>query len=415
MFTLQTTPYVPGRVRGFVRHGRAAATRDGLVVLTQQELVNFEGPCRGLIVIDGQPFSQSMVRVLGHAMPTVIVTPEQAAQLQADSELVLDGASGMLFDPALLETMPRAEPVEPAELFTALRTLDQKSITLRADVSNRMGLARSLNSGARGITLRMEFIGSKSRTPPPTEFFISELNTCGHEAEPLPLTLCLPDYTDEKLPLWCAEMAGQLAGNGTRGIRLYGREPFRTIVLAILEGVAQASDYYDMRVMLPYVTTLEEFREWRGRIDDALPVPVTLGVAIETLAAAMLISEFLDESDFVVLNTDELMVNLFAAQGEAADCINSYAPALYRLLQQIARDADVRVSEIQLSGQLARMPGIFPVLIGLGYRIFAADPLFVMRLGKMIPQINSEEAEALADAVCSARDVESVKRAMGVM
>ena len=61
MFTLQTTPYAPGRVRGFVRHGRAAATRDGLVVLSQQELVNFEGPCRGLIVIDGQPFSQSMV------------------------------------------------------------------------------------------------------------------------------------------------------------------------------------------------------------------------------------------------------------------------------------------------------------------------------------------------------------------
>ena len=415
MFTLQTTPYVPGRVRGFVRHGRAAATRDGLVVLSQQELVNFEGPCCGLIVVDGRPFSQSMVRVLGHAMPTVIVTPEQAAQLRAGSELVLDGASGMLFDPALLETMPGAESVEPAELFATLRTLDQKSITLRADVSNRMGVMRSLSSGARGITLRMEFIGSKSRTPPPAEFFINELGTCGNEAEPLPLTLCLPDYTNEKLPLWCAEMAEQLAGDSTRGIRLYGQEPFRSVVFAILEGVAQASEYYDLRVMLPYVTTLEEFREWRTQIDDALPVPITLGVAIETPAAAMLVSEFLDEADFVVLNTDELMETFFAAQGDAADYINLYAPALYRLLQQIARDVGNRVCEIQISGQLARMPGVFPVLIGLGYRIFSADPLYVTRLGKMIPQINSEEAEALAAAVCSASDVASVKRALGLL
>lgn len=414
MFTLQTTPYAPGRVRGFIRHGRAAATRDGLVVLSQQELVNFEGPCCGLIVVDGRPFSQSMVRVLGHGMPTVIVTPAQAAQLQAECELVLDGASGMLFDPALLETMPAAESIEPPELFSTLQSVDKKSITLRTDVSNRMGVMRSLSSGARGITLHMEFIGSKGRTPPAAEFFINEMGICGHEAEPLPLTICLPDITAEKLPLWCAEMAEQLKGSASRGLRLYQQEPFRSVVFAILTGVVEASEYYDIRVLLPYVTTVEEFRDWRAQIDAAFTLPITLGVTIETPAAAMMVTELLDEADFVVINTDELMTTLFAAPGDAAAWIDPYAPALYRLLQQIARMAGNRAGEIQLSGQLSRLPGVLPLLIGLGYRIFAADPLYVTRLGLAIPLINTAEAKALAEAVCRASDTRSVKQALGV-
>ena len=414
MFKLQTTPYVPGRVRGFVRFGRTAATRDGLVVVTQQELVNFEGPCCGLIVIDGRPFSQSMVRVLGHAMPTVIATPEQVAHLKDGAELVLDGASGLLIDPALLEIMPPAGVNEPPELFTALQTQDQKSITLRAEAGNRVGVMRSVSSGARGITLRMELIGSKGRTPPGAEFFINEMGICGHESEPLPLTLTLPDITAEKLPLWCADMADQLKGSATRGLRLYSQEPFRSVIFSILEGIAQASEFYDMRVMLPYVTHLEEFRTWRKEIENACSVPITLGALLETPSAVMMVNEFLDEADFVVINTDELMESLFAAPGDGAAWIDPYSPAVYRLLQQIAKSADYRTGEIQLSGQLSRMPGVLPVLIGMGYRIISTDPLYVAPLAKMIPEINGEEAESLAEAVCRASDAESVKLALGI-
>ena len=83
--TLQAQPYTPGRVKGPIRIGLENATRDGISIIEQDELTSFNGPCNGLAVINGAPFSHIMIRAQSHAIPTIIISSDQAAQLSADT------------------------------------------------------------------------------------------------------------------------------------------------------------------------------------------------------------------------------------------------------------------------------------------------------------------------------------------
>ncbi len=102
--------------------------------------------------------------------------------------------------------------------------------------------------------------------------------------------------------------------------------------------------------------------------------------------------------------------------GSARDSkrMNAYEPAIYQLLQQAAQQAGPRTREIQLNGQLIRMPGVLPVLIGLGYRIFSLDPLLIPYLANTIKQTDTKKAAQIAQQVCQAADDKAVKNLMTV-
>jgi len=183
--TLQAQPYTPGQVKGPIRIGIENATRDGISIIEQHELASFNGPCEGLTVINGLPFSHTLIRVQALAIPTIILSENQAAQLSVDTEMVLDGQRGLLFDPEWLEQHPPLDIKAPA-LFSPIETSDGERIMMRASVSNRAGVMRSLSCGTSAIgLLRMEYLGSQSNTVPGLEFFLNELGACCGKAEPL--------------------------------------------------------------------------------------------------------------------------------------------------------------------------------------------------------------------------------------
>ena len=409
---LQAQAYVPGRVKGPVRLGIENATRDGISVIEQHELASFNGPCNGLAVINGAPFSHAMIRVQGHAIPTIIISPEQAEQLSADAEMVLDGQRGLLFAEELLEQYPPLDIKAPA-LFSPMETTDGERIMMRASVSNRTGVMRSLSCGASAIgLLRMEYLGSQSNVQPGVEFFTNELGTCCDEAEPLPLIARLPDFTSTKLPNWCKSLDHNFDAT-SRGTRVYEQEPFKTLIDNILEAASQCSEYYDLRLLIPYIDSAEEFVRLRDQFKTKLSGMFSIGAMAETVNAVKQIDSLLKEADFVALGTNDIIANLLGCPRDSEQ-MNAYEPAIYQLLQQLAQQAGPRTREIQLNGQLARMPGVLPVLIGLGFRIFSVDPLLIPYLGETIKQTDTENAVKLARQVCQASDSDAVKQLLAV-
>lgn len=413
---IQAQAYSPGRVKGPIRIGTEAATRDGIVVIEQRELASFAGPCSALVVVNGAPFSHAMIRVQGHGIPAVIVTTEQAKQLSGDVEMILDGHKGMLFDPQLLEQIPAASINQPA-LFEPFTTSDGERVMMRASASNRTGVMRSLSCGASAIgLLRMEYLGSQSSTIPGADFYANELGTCCHEAEPLPLIACLPDFSTDKQPNWCKQILQTVNIQDSRGIRPYDKEPFQTVLNNILEGVSRCLEYYDLRLILPFINSVEEFIYWRDYISTKLPDMVTvgsIGAMLETVNATEQIDSFFKEADFIALGTNDIISNLLGCARDS-DKMNAYEPAIYQLLQRVAQQAGHKTKEIQLNGQLAGMPGVMPILLGLGYRIFSLDPLLIPYLGDSIKQIDTEQAAALAKQICKAGDKAEVKTLLGL-
>lgn len=406
---LQARPYVPGRIKGPLRIGPRAATADGIVILDQRELAGFAGPCSALAVIDGQPFSHTMIRLLGSAIPTIIITQAQAVMLPGDREMVLDGHTGMLCEPQLLAQHPAIE-VTPADPLAPLLTRDGERIILRASAADRNDVMRAPSSGATAIgLLHMEYLGSTRPTLPDAGFFASELSHCCRAAAPLTVTFRLPDISIDKLPRWCQSLPLTFDNNRTRGTRIYDREPFKTLLDNILEGVRHCAQNYQLRLMLPFIDSVTTFVHWRDQIKQRLPATIAIGAILETVSAIEQIDQFFAEAAFIAIGTNDLSANLLQCARDS-DRMTPYDPAIYRLLQQMATLAGNRCKEIQLDGQLARMPGVLPVLIGLGYRTFCLAPVLLPYLAEEIREIDISKAEELARQVLQAGNIDEVKR-----
>ncbi len=410
---IQAQAYSPGRVKGPIRLGGEAATRDGIVVLEQHELVNFNGACTGLAIINGAPFSHIMIRIQGHGIPAIIITTDQAKLLTDSVEMVLDGQRGMLFDPELLERFPPLT-IEPPPLFQPISTADDERVMLRASVHNRMGVMRSLSCGVSAIgLLHMEYLGSQSRVVPDADFFANELGNCCNEAEPLPLIARLPDYSTTKMPDWCKQMMLSANIQDSRGMHPYDKEPLQTLLNDILEGVSRCSEYYDLRILLPLINSVDEFIHWRDHIGTKLSNLTSIGAMLETVNAAEQINSFFKEADFIAFGMNDIVADLLNCKRDS-EKMNAYEPVIYQLLQRVAQQAGNRTKEIQLNGQLARMPGVMPILLGLGYRVFSLNPLLAPYLRETVMQIDTKQATTLAEQVCNARDKSEVKTLMGL-
>jgi phosphoenolpyruvate-protein kinase (PTS system EI component) len=94
--------------------------------------------------------------------------------------------------------------------------------------------------------------------------------------------------------------------------------------------------------------------------------------------------------------------------------LNPYAPALYRLLRLTAGLAGPDVTRVQLCGILPQLPGVLPVLLGLGYRTFSVDVAHAPYLARTVATHAASEYRRLAGAVCAAASSQAVADLLGV-
>jgi phosphoenolpyruvate-protein kinase (PTS system EI component) len=137
----------------------------------------------------------------------------------------------------------------------------------------------------------------------------------------------------------------------------------------------------------------------------------------ETPAAALALAETLEAADFVALGCNDLMQCFFGVDRELLEVsrfLDPCAPPLLRFLRQAAEAAGDAVGEVQLCGLLPQAPGILPVLLGLGYRVFSVEPVAIPYLARTIGAVRIDSAESLAAAACAAPDATSVRRLLGL-
>jgi phosphotransferase system enzyme I (PtsI) len=94
--------------------------------------------------------------------------------------------------------------------------------------------------------------------------------------------------------------------------------------------------------------------------------------------------------------------------------LDPYAPALYRFLRLTAELAGPGVNRVQLCGILPQLPGVLPVLLGLGYRTFSVDVAHAPYLARTVATRSAAEDRGLAEAVCAAASGHAVADLLGV-
>lgn len=404
-------PYFPGIVSGKLQTGAGSNDHRGIALIAQEEIRDIETVPAGLIVVEAAPFSHTMITLLGWGVPTVLVSADQAATLVDGMTLCVDGTTGRITENT--ESCRKSVTERPSP--PTGRTVFERpggTVELLASVRTPSAAQLAASNGARAVGLvRSEFVMPTDGSVPSVSFYRESFRSLCTAARPLPLTFRLLDVAADKRPAWLPsdETIGQALG--LQGVRLYGTHPVDEVVERQIAALAELSEDYELRILIPFLVRVEEMMFWRDRVRAVLPRAVPVGAMAETIASVLDIEALLDVADFVAIGCNDLMQAVFSAdrdQPRLRHYLDPYAPVLFRLFRQIAENAGNRCAQLQLCGVLPQITGVLPVLLGMGYRRFSVDAPFIPHLAQVVAETEHAECVRLAEAVCRARTTEEV-------
>ncbi|HET19715.1 MAG TPA: phosphoenolpyruvate-protein phosphotransferase [Chromatiales bacterium] len=412
---LRGTSLIPGRAQGRLLAGVHENLLQGILLIGHQELpalLAHRGPLpAGIIVRDAARFAHALIRLFSLGIPTVLVSSEQAEAFVPGQWVALDGDQGLLAD----------EPIPPPAQAMAqqvdLQTADGQPIELMASVGDARGAEAAVRLGARSIGLvRSEYLHPEPPVAPDRFFYINALQDLLEASRPLDVTVRLFDYGPDKHVPWWPE--APIAPLGQQGVRLYAIEPISEVLEAELAALDELCRDRPLSLLVPYLTHPWEFEGIRERLQRWPRLRnMPLGAMVETPAAAFALPEWKAMADFVAIGCNDLMQAFDAAdrnRPELSAYLDPYAPAWLRFLARLAREGLELELPMRVCGQLPALPGLFPLLIGMGLRSFSVEPAQIPHLASVARLTSSTEAGDLLVQACRASSSMEVRGLLGL-
>jgi phosphotransferase system enzyme I (PtsI) len=206
-----------------------------------------------------------------------------------------------------------------------------------------------------------------------------------------------------------------------RAIRLSLRdkENFR----AQLRGILQASGEGDVRLLLPFVTGVEEVREAKAVLLEAMDElreagkpfreDIPVGVMIETPAAVWIADLLALEVDFFSIGTNDLIQYALAVDRGNDDVAYLYrpsSPAVLRMLDAICTAAARNDVHVVVCGEMAADPFHVPLLIGLGIRSLSMSAQSIPLVKRLVRRVSAADCQALVRKILDLPTADEVER-----
>jgi len=203
------------------------------------------------------------------------------------------------------------------------------------------------------------------------------------------------------------------SGRGLRGLRLGLAQPM--VLRRQLRALARAASVGPLRVMFPFVTTVEELREARRHLADVcveVGVPcLPSGALIEVPAAAVASDLMAAECDFLTIGTNDLIQYTLAVDridARVSDRYQPLHPAVLRLVRLITRAGRRRAIPVSICGEMAADAALLALLIGLGLREFSMAPSALLVAREAVASLHAGDARRMARealALATAREI----------
>ena len=375
-------------------------------------------------------------------VPAVVGLHNASELVQAGQLVVIDGsASEVLLDPTdeeLARAAHHADDHRPAATVDAERrrpaaTADGVPIRLDANIEFPDDLAAARYAGAEGIGLyRSEFLVTSGVEDISDEDRQYEIYRSMLEGmAPGSVTVRTFDVDEEQLasrlsqrPLaagWEPDEA-RASRQGLRGLRLSLTRPdlFRIQLRALLRAARHGS----LRIMFPFVSSVEQIREARAMIVAAAAdlarrgeqVPrVPIGVMIEIPAAAYTADLLAREVDFFTIGTNDLIQYCLAvdrADERVSRLYEPLHPAILRMILMVRRAASRQRIPVSLCGEMASDPALLTLLVGLGLTDFSMTPGAIPIAKQVLAELRSDDLRALARRILKLATIDDIERVL---
>jgi len=350
-------------------------------------------------------------------IPAVVGLHDAMSKIKNEDEIIIDGYKGLVIinpdEKYIKEYQKKITKLHNYDVeLDALKglpavTTDGNNIHLEANLELTEELEYIIHNCAKGIGLvRTEQLFQSSEAFPDEEEQYIAYKEIADKIYPDFVTIRTFDIGGDKvLPVDLKEPNPFL---GWRGVRLLldSMDLFRTQIRAIL----RSSYNKNVRMMIPMVTSLEEFRDCKILIDECkkelhkeriqFDKHIQIGVMIEIPSAAAMAKEFAEESDFLSIGTNDLIQYTLAVdRGNeiVSKLYQEFHPAVVRFISHIIQEGKKAGKRVSLCGEMGADPFAIPLLIGLGLESLSASASILPQIKKVIRSISFSEAKELSE------------------
>lgn len=362
---------------------------------------------QAIIAEVGGVTSHSAILARAMGIPAVLSVTDALKEIHDGDHLIVDGFTGkVLISPDEAAVNEYREKQHQWELekdalqaFCNVPTKTSNGISkeVYGNIGKPEDVQAVVQNGGEGIGLfRTEFL-FMDRTSEPTEEeqfkAYSAVAKAMNGREVIIRTLDIGG--DKDIPYLCIDKE-ENPFLGHRAIRycLDHQELFRRQIRAIL----RASEYGNVKIMLPLITTAQEITEARRIVSECVKElqeegknvrEVPVGIMVETPAAAIISDELARIADFFSIGTNDLTGYVMAVdRGNAAvaDLYDIMQPPVLRAIEMTIRNGKEAGIPVGMCGEGAADPRLIPRLLEWGLDEFSVSASSILRTRKIISE-----------------------------
>lgn len=367
-----------------------------------------------------------------YGLPAVLGVPGALTHVRHGDMLAVDAVKGVVCVAPTEEEMQqfahlrKRHLMEVAELKKYLQNVSLLADGTQMEVELNLGSANEDELKAAAYTdgvglFRTEFLYMGRKDLPTEEEQFEAYKRVLECFGERPVTIRTLDVGGDKQPESIQIPAELNPFMGNRALRLcFERtELFHTQLRACL----RASVYGNLWLMFPMVGSIDDIRRAKAMLKDAqrelereglaYSQSMKVGIMIEIPSIALMADLAAQEVDFASIGTNDLTQYSLAVDRmnpAVAAYYQSYHPALFRLIGNVAQSFAAAGKAIGVCGELAGDRLAVAVLIGMGIRRLSMGASSVAQVKRLLSRLTVEKAQEIYRQVCTfhtAGEVES--------
>jgi phosphoenolpyruvate-protein phosphotransferase len=391
--------------------------------LAPQQLLGLERQWLKALVLEHSGATSHVVilaRSLG--IPTLTGVKNARGILSAGQEVVVDAIRGFVVpqsSPAVQKFYEREQKTLelrreflPVPATGPAITTDGKTLEVAANASSYEELSLAFEKDADGIGLfRTEMAYLQRRRPPSEEEQFAIYAEAARAAAGRPVIIRTFDLGGDKDAPYLNLPPEDNPFLGYRGVRIYSEH--HELLQAQLRAILRASAFGQVQVMAPMISSLDEVRQFKASISEAMQdlarkgiafrSDIRIGVMIEVPSAGFILDQLCAAVDFFSLGTNDLNQYFLAADRDnpkTAELSDVLHPGFLRFLKRIVEEIHAAGKWVGMCGEMAAEVRYLPVLIGLGLDEISLPAPGIPGVKRAVAQLSAAECQrALANIV----------------
>ena len=386
----------------------------------------------GIITEIGGVNSHMAIIARTNEIPAIVGIKHIFENIKENDYIALNGATGEIFlNPTQenIEELTKNQENLNQEKHELEKYKNEKAITkdghqveLLANIGGPQDIQIVIDNTAEGVgLLRSEFLYMDAKDFPSEEEQFEAYKKIAESLENKRLVIRTLDIGGDKDLKYMKLPKEENPFLGYRAIRIYldNVDLFKVQLRAIL----RASNYGNVAIMLPMISSIEELRKSKEIIEEVkqelktknikFNENIEVGIMVEIPSSAVLADEFAKECDFFSIGTNDLIQYTIAVERgneKVADLYSHYNPAVIHLIKSAIDGAHKNGILCGMCGEAAGDVKFIPLLVGLGLDEFSMNANKILKARKLITDLDFNQCKKLAGDVLQIDSTEEVKK-----